>query len=201
MMIGVLASGRGSNLEALIAEVHAGPTRAKIAVVISDKKDARALEKARENGIEAIHVDPDHFPSREAFDRRLMDILQERAVGLVCLAGFLRILSPMFVRAFHGKIMNIHPALLPAFPGLNAQRQALEHGVKVAGCTVHFVDEGIDTGPIILQTPVPVLDEDTVESLSQRILLEEHKLYPQAVRLFVEGKLTITGNRVNRQSS
>ena len=170
LRLGVLVSGRGSNLQAIIDASEAGRINAVVAMVISDVADAFALERARIHGIEAAFVDPRLFDTREAFDAAVIDLLRKREVDLVCLAGFMRLLSPHFVREFHHRIMNIHPALLPAFPGLHVQRKALEHGVKFSGCTVHFVDQGTDTGPIIIQEVVPVLDDDTEESLSARIL-------------------------------
>jgi phosphoribosylglycinamide formyltransferase-1 len=194
--LGVLASGRGSNLQAIIDAIEAGRLAARLAAVISDRPDAQALDRARSHGTKAVFVDPKAYPGREAFDRALLQALEEHRVELVCLAGFMRILSPVVIRAFRGRIMNIHPALLPAFPGLHAQRQALEHGVKVAGATVHFVDDGVDTGPIILQAAVPVREDDTEDTLSARILAEEHQLYPSAIQLFGEGRLSIVGRRV-----
>jgi phosphoribosylglycinamide formyltransferase-1 len=166
-------------------------------VVISDRPEAQALDRARKHGAAAVFVDPKTYREREAFDRAVLAVLEEHRVELVCLAGFMRILSPAFVRAFAGRIMNIHPALLPAFPGLHAQRGALEHGVKMAGATVHFVDEGLDTGPIILQAAVPVLEDDTEETLSTRILEQEHQIYPRAIQLFAEGRLEIYGRKVH----
>jgi len=192
----VLASGRGSNLQAIIDAIEAGRLDALLAVVISDRPEAQALERARKHGAEALFLDPKLHQGREAFDRAVLAVLQEHRVELVCLAGFMRILTPIFVQTFKGRIMNIHPALLPAFPGLHAQRQALERGVKVAGATVHFVDEGVDTGPIILQAAVPVLEDDTEETLSARILAEEHRIYTRAIQLFAEGRLSIIGRRV-----
>jgi len=194
--LAVLASGRGSNLQAIIDAIEGGRLDARLAVAVSDRADAQALERARKHGTKAVFVDPKAYPGREAYDRAVLAVLEEHRVELVCLAGFMRILTAALVRAFAGRIMNIHPALLPAFPGLHAQRQALEHGVKVAGATVHFVDEGVDTGPIILQAAVPVSDDDTEEALSARILAEEHKIYVQAIRLFAEGRLSIVGRRV-----
>ncbi len=176
--------------------IAAGRLPAQVVVVLSDKQGAVALERARAAGIPAEFVDPASFPSREAFDRRLAERLKAYGVDLVVLAGFMRILSPAFVRAFPGRIMNIHPSLLPAFPGLHAQRQALEYGVKVSGCTVHFVDEGLDSGPIIMQAAVPVREGDTEESLAARILEQEHRLYPDAIRLFAEGRLQVEGRQV-----
>jgi len=196
LRVGVLASGRGSNLQALLAASARPDYPAEVVVVISDRERAAALDRARAEGVEALFVNPKDFGDRESFDLALVRELTARRVGLVCHAGFMRILSVPYVRAFAGRAMNIHPSLLPAFPGLHAQRQALEHGAKVAGATVHFVDEGVDTGPIVLQASVPVQPDDTEESLSARILAEEHRLYPQAVRLFAEGRLEIVGRRV-----
>ncbi|MBI2903444.1 MAG: phosphoribosylglycinamide formyltransferase [Candidatus Methylomirabilis oxyfera] len=194
--LGVLASGRGSNLQAIIDASRAGRIDAVIGVVISDVADAFALERARTHGIEAVFVDPNLFEAREGFDAAIIDLLRKRDVDLVCLAGFMRLLSPPFVREYPNRIMNIHPALLPAFPGLHVQRKALKHGMKFSGCTVHFVDEGTDTGPIIIQAVVPVLDDDTDESLSARILTHEHQIYPRAIQLFAEGRLEVRGRRV-----
>jgi len=196
LALGVLASGRGSNLQALLDACETGGFPARVRLVVSDVATAHALERARRRGVEARHVDPKGFPSREAFDRAVMEILREAGVDLVCLAGFMRLLGKAFVAAWPHRIMNIHPALLPAFPGLHVQRKAVEYGVKISGCTVHFVDEGTDTGPIIVQAAVPVLDDDTEESLAARILREEHRIYPQAIRLFAEGRLEVRGRRV-----
>lgn len=195
--LGVLASGRGSNLQAIIDAVEGGRLDARLAVVVSDRAPAQALERARKHGTKAVFVDPKAYSGRDAFDHAVLAVLEEHRVELVCLAGFMRILTPALVRAFAGRIMNIHPALLPAFPGLHAQRQALEHGVKVAGATVHFVDDGVDTGPIILQAAVPVREGDTEETLSARILAEEHQIYPRAVQLFAEGRLQIHERKVH----
>jgi phosphoribosylglycinamide formyltransferase 1 len=196
LRVGVLASGRGSNLQALLDASARTDYPAEVVVVISDRERAGALDRARADGVEALFVNPKDFSDRESFDLALVRELTARRVGLVCHAGFMRILSVPYVRAFAGRAMNIHPSLLPAFPGLHAQRQALEHGAKVAGATVHFVDEGVDTGPIVLQASVPVQPDDTEESLSARILAEEHRLYPEAVRLFAEGRLEVVGRRV-----
>src|SRR5262245_14439373 len=174
LVLGVLASGRGSNLQAILDAIEAGRCPARVAVVVSDRKDASALERARRAGAKAVHLDPRSYPDRVAFDEAVAEVLHQHATELVCLAGYMRVLSPEFVRRFPGRILNVHPALLPAFPGLHAQRQALQYGVKVAGATVHFVDEGVDTGPIVLQSAVPVLDEDTEDTLAARILVEEH---------------------------
>jgi phosphoribosylglycinamide formyltransferase-1 len=196
LSVGVLASGRGSNLQALLDASARPGFPARVVVVISDREQAVALERARAAGVEALWVNPKDFTDREAFDLALVQELRRRGVELVCHAGFMRILSPAYVRAFAGRALNVHPSLLPAFPGLHAQRQALEHGVKVAGATVHFIDEGVDTGPIVLQAAVPVERGDTEETLAARILAQEHRLYPEAVRLFAEGRLRIEGRRV-----
>jgi phosphoribosylglycinamide formyltransferase-1 len=194
--VGVLASGNGSNLQALIDRSEEGSLPAEISCVISNNASAFALERARRHGIPAIHLDHRLFAGREAYDNAVVDSLREYGVELVALAGFMRIISPVLINAFPNAIMNIHPALLPSFPGLHPQRQALDHGVKIAGCTVHFVDAGTDTGPIICQAAVPVVDGDSEESLSARILVEEHRIYPLAVKLFAEGKLSVDGRRV-----
>ncbi|MDP2625924.1 MAG: phosphoribosylglycinamide formyltransferase [Candidatus Rokubacteria bacterium] len=196
LRVGVLASGRGSNLRAILSGVEARRIRAEVVVVLSDRSGAGALDIARDHGVEALVLDPTPHPGREGYDTALIALLEGRRVGLVCLAGYMRILSPVFVRHFEGRLLNIHPALLPAFPGLNAQRQALEHGVRIAGATVHFVDEGVDTGPIVLQAAVPVRQDDTEASLSDRILAEEHRIYPEAIRLFAEGRLRLEDRRV-----
>ena len=194
--LGVLVSGRGSNLQAILDAIAAGRCPARVAVVASDRKDCAALDRARRAGVPAVHLDPAAWPDRAAFDRALARALDEHGVELVCLAGYMRVLSPEFVRRYPGRILNVHPALLPAFPGLHAVRQALEHGVKVAGATIHLVDEGVDTGPIVLQAAVPVREDDTEADLTARIQAEEHRLYPEAIRLLAEGRLVITGRRV-----
>ena len=196
LALGVLASGRGSNLQAILDACARSGFPARVAVVISDRERAAALDRARAAGVEALWVDPKDFADREAFDLALVRELESRGVGLVCHAGFMRILSPAYVRAFAGRALNIHPSLLPAFPGLHAQRQALDHGAKVAGATVHFLDESVDTGPIVAQAAVPVEPGDTEETLAARILVQEHRLYPEAIRLFAEGRLRIQGRRV-----
>jgi phosphoribosylglycinamide formyltransferase-1 len=196
LAVGVLASGRGSNLQALLDACAAPGFPARVVVVISDREHAPALARARAAGVEAVWVNPKDFTTRESFDLALVRELEKRQVGLVCHAGYMRILSPAYIRTFAGRALNIHPSLLPAFPGVHAQRQALEHGVKVAGCTVHFADEGMDTGPIVLQAAVPVMPDDTEETLAARILEQEHRLYPEAVRLFAEDRLEIVGRRV-----
>jgi phosphoribosylglycinamide formyltransferase-1 len=193
--LGILLSGRGSNFEAIADNVAAGRIDAEIAAVISNRPEARGLEIARQRGLNAVCI-PSRGMEREAYDRLVVAELKKHQVDLVCLAGFMRILSAYFIREFPYRILNIHPALLPSFPGLDAQRQALEHGVKITGCTVHFVDEHLDAGPIILQAAVPVLDDDTVETLSARILKEEHRIYSEAIRIVLSGNFRIEGRRV-----
>ena len=196
LKVGVLASGSGTNLQSLIDHSKDATLPAVVACVISNNAAAFALERARKNGIPALHLDHRLFSCREAYDEALVDALSEYKVELVALAGFMRIITPVLIDAFPNAIMNIHPALLPAFPGLHAQQQALKHGVKIAGCTVHFVDRGTDTGPIICQAAVPVEEGDTEDTLSARILVQEHRMYPLAVKLFAEGRLTIEGRKV-----
>ena len=193
--LGVLLSGRGSNLQALIGAARRGELGGEIAVVVSNVETARGLARARAAGIPAVFRDH-RGKAREAYDAEIVEILQAHHVDLVCLAGFMRLLSPVFVRAFAGRILNIHPALLPAFPGKDAQRLALEHGVKLSGATVHLVDEGLDSGPIVAQEAVSVLSSDTGESLAARILEVEHRLYPRTVRLLLEGRCRVDGRRV-----
>jgi phosphoribosylglycinamide formyltransferase-1 len=196
--IGVLLSGRGSNFEALAESVAAGRIPgAEIAVVVSNRDGAPGIAKAKQRGI-ATCVIPSKGLEREAFDRQVVAVLNEHKVDLICLAGYMRLLSPYFVAAFPNRILNIHPSLLPSFPGLESQRQALEYGVKFAGCTVHFVDENLDAGPIVLQAVVPVQDGDTDGTLSERILAEEHRIYTEAVKIVLEGKFKIAGRRVVR---
>ncbi len=196
LKLGVLASGRGSNLQAIIDASEAGRIDAIVTLVISNVAEAYALERGRRHGIEVAFIDPSLHRTSQDFDTAVTDLLRKHEVNLVCLAGYMRLLSPSFVEAYKNRIMNIHPALLPAFPGLHAQRQAIRYGAKVSGCTVHFVDEGVDTGPIIIQAVVPVLDEDTEETLSARILTDEHRIYPRAIQLFAEGRLEMCGHRV-----
>jgi phosphoribosylglycinamide formyltransferase 1 len=193
--LGILISGRGSNFEAIANQIAVGALDAEIAIVISNRPDAPGLESARVRGIKAVCI-PSKGVDREDYDRRLLDELEKHAVDFVCLAGFLRLLSATFIRRYPQRILNIHPSLLPAFPGLDAQHQALERGVKITGCTVHFVDEELDAGPIILQTAVPVVDGDTVDTLSARILRQEHHLYSEALRMALEGAFRIEGRRV-----
>jgi len=196
LRLGILASGRGSNLQAIMDQVAAGKINAEVAVVVSDKKEAYALERARLAGIPAGHVNHRDFPAKNAYERSIVDLLQQHGVELVCLAGYMRIVGGVILAAFPNRVMNIHPALLPSFPGLHGQEQAWAYGVKFSGCTVHFVDEGMDTGPIILQAVVPVYDEDTADDLSARILEQEHKIYPEAIRLYGEGRLKVAGRKV-----
>jgi phosphoribosylglycinamide formyltransferase 1 len=196
--LGILLSGRGSNFEAIAGNVQARKIPARIAVVISNREDAPGLARAREMGLNTRCI-LSRGKEREAYDREVVAALKEFQVYLVCLAGFMRILSPWFVSQFPHRILNIHPALLPAFPGADAQKQAFEYGVKFSGCTVHIVDEGVDTGPIVCQAVVPVGDDDTVETLSARILKEEHRIYSEAIGLLLEGRVQIEGRRVVQQ--
>lgn len=196
--LGILLSGRGSNFEAIADNVAAGRLDAEIAAVISNRPEARGLEIARERGLPAVLM-PSKGIAREEYDRSVVAESLKRGVELVCLAGFMRLLSSEFCRAFPSRILNIHPSLLPAFPGLDAQKQALEHGVKISGCTVHFVNEHLDAGPIVLQAAVPVLDSDTPETLSARILAEEHRIYSEAIRIILSERWRIEGRRVLTQ--
>jgi phosphoribosylglycinamide formyltransferase 1 len=194
--IGVLLSGRGSNFVALADSVAAGRIPdAEIAIVVSNREGAAGIDKAKDRGI-PTRVIPSKGLEREPYDRQVVAVLHEHGVDLICLAGYMRLLSPYFVASFPNRILNIHPSLLPSFPGLESQRQALEYGVKIAGCTVHFVDENLDAGPIVLQAAIPVHDEDTEATLSERILVEEHRIYSEAVRIVLEGKFKIAGRRV-----
>ncbi len=194
--LAVLLSGRGSNFRALLAAVREGRINADIALVLSNKAEAPGLASAREAGLETLFLDPKLFPTREDYDAEIVRELEARDIDLVCMAGYMKILTPVFCRAFKNRILNIHPALLPAFPGLHVQQKAIEWGVRYSGCTVHFVAEEVDMGPIVLQAAVPVLQDDTEETLSARILLEEHRIYPEAVRFFFEGRIEIRGRRV-----
>ena len=200
LRVAVLASGRGSNLQAIIDAIKAGQAQAQIVAVISNKKDAIALERARKHGLTDIFVDPKPYAgrpdSREAYDRSLLEILQQHEVELVLLAGYMKIVTTVLVNAYANRMMNIHPSLLPSFPGLDVQKKAIDWGCKLAGCTMHFVTEGVDEGPIIIQAAVPILDDDTPETLAARILLQEHKIYPRAVQLFAEGRLRVDGRQV-----
>lgn len=195
MRLGVLLSGRGSNFEAIANSIAQGRLDAEIAIVISNRASAAGLDIARERGI-PLRVIPSAGLNREAWDRLAVEELRTHGVELVCLAGFMRLLSAGFIRAFPDRILNIHPSLLPAFPGLDAQKQALDYGVKIAGCTVHYVDEALDSGPILLQAAVPVFDADTVDSLSARILAQEHFIYSRAIQAIVEGRVTLEDRRV-----
>ena len=194
--LGILVSGAGTNLQAIIEACAAGRIDAHIAVVVSNRPEAYALKRADLAGLATRVVAPAEHASRESFDAAVVEILRQQQVDLVVLAGYMRIITPAFLQAFAGRVMNIHPALLPAFPGLNVQQQALDYGVRFAGCTVHFLDEGVDTGPIIAQAVCPVYADDTVEDLKQRILKLEHQLYPEAIALFAAGRLAIEGRRV-----
>lgn len=195
-VLGVLASGRGSNLQSIMDAIMSGKIRAKIGVVITDKPQAKALERAKEAGIAAVCVDRMQYKEKEDFEAALVTELRKYQVDLVILAGFMRILSSFFVQAFKDKIMNIHPSLLPAFAGAHAHRDVLAYGAKISGCTIHFVDEGMDSGPIILQDVVPVFDDDTEDTLAARIIKVEHVLYPEAIALYLDGKLMVSGRRV-----
>ncbi len=196
LKIAVLASGSGSNLQAIIDEIKSGFLPVELALVLSDKPQAYALQRAKAAGVPTKVLLPADFASREDYDAELVRLLKASGAEAVALAGYMRLVTPVFLQAFPHRVLNIHPALLPSFPGLHGQRQAFEYGVKVAGCTVHFVDEGMDSGPIILQAPVPVLDNDDADSLAARILEQEHIIYPLALRLLAEGKLHIEGRRV-----
>jgi phosphoribosylglycinamide formyltransferase 1 len=196
--IAVLVSGRGSNLQSIIDQVASRRIDATIAVVISNRGQAAGLQRARDAGVEAMCLSPHDYADRDAHDRAILEVLRERRVDLVCLAGYMRLVGASLLEAFPGRILNVHPSLLPAFPGLDAQRKALDHGVRVAGATVHIVTSEPDGGPIILQAPVPVLDDDTVESLSAKILVEEHRIYPEAIRIMLNGGWSLAGRRFIR---
>lgn len=193
--LGILISGRGSNLQSIVDAIRRGELEAEIAVVIANRTEAAGLMRAREAGLEAVCVLQKDYPSRELYDAAVAQVLQSHHVDLVCLAGFMRLIGEPLLRAFPNRILNIHPSLLPAFPGLEAQRQALEYGVRVSGATVHVVDAGLDAGAIVLQAAVPVMEADTVESLSARILVEEHRLYPRAIALVLDAKWRVVGRR------
>ncbi len=194
--IAVLISGRGSNFKALHDAILAGKINAEMALVFSNKEDAPGLGIARERGLEALYLNAKLFASREDYDKEVIRQIRKRNIDLICLAGYMRVLTPLFCQQFKHRIMNIHPALLPSFPGLHVQQKAIDWGVRFSGVTVHFVSEEVDMGPIILQAVVPVLQDDTEETLAARILVEEHKIYPEAARLFFEGRLEIRGRRV-----
>ena len=195
-IIGVLCSGRGTNLQSIIAAVESGQIPAPIGVVLTDKPGVMALERAEKAGIPHLCINRKECADKQEFEEKLVKELHAHGVTLVVLAGFMRILSPYFVREFKGRILNIHPALLPSFPGAHAHRDVLAYGVKVSGVTIHFVDEGTDSGPIILQAAVPVEDDDTEDTLAARVLVEEHKLYPRAIELYLKGKLKVEGRKV-----
>lgn len=194
--IGVLVSGRGTNLQAIIEAIEEGKIEGKIKIVISDNLNSYALKRASQYHLETQYINHKEFKNREDYDKKIVETLENKEVELVVLAGYMRILSSYFIKAYKNKIINIHPALLPSFPGLRAQKQAIEYGVKISGCTVHFVDEGMDSGPIILQSAVEVSEDDTEESLAERILKEEHQIYAQAIQLFSQGRLIIKGRKV-----
>ncbi len=196
--LGILISGRGSNLRAIIDAIAEGRLDATIALVVSNRADAAGLERARKAGIETLYINHKDYGSREDFDRAVVAALKKREVSLVCLAGFMRLLSAEFVKAYPNAVLNIHPALLPAFPGLDAQHQAWEHGVKVSGATVHIVTPELDAGPIVLQATVPVRDDDTPEALAERILVEEHRIYPEAIAIMLDGRWRVDGRRFVR---
>ena len=196
LTIAVLASGRGSNFQSIIDNIKSGYLQAKIAVLITDNAEAYAIDRAKNNNIETLLLIPKNFADKDLYYRHIADELNKRGVELVVLAGFMRVVGQPLIERFKNRIMNIHPALLPSFPGLHGQKQALEYGVKVAGCTVHFVDEGMDTGPIIIQSAVPAYEDDTEDTLSERILKEEHKIFPLAIKLFAEGRIKIKGRKV-----
>ena len=196
LKLGVLISGNGSNLQSIIDHIEKGSLKAIIKIVISNNPEAYGITRAKKHGIPVVVLKNGDFKNKEAFDLELIRNLKNNYVDMVILAGFMRIITPALLNAFPQKIMNIHPALLPSFPGIHGQKQALDYGVKLSGCTVHFVDEGVDTGPIIIQSAVQVFDDDTEETLAERILKEEHKIYPQAIQLFSEGKIEIKGRKV-----
>jgi len=199
--LGVLVSGSGSNLQAIIDNIESGKLDAVVRVVVSNAPGVMALDRAKNHNIPAVVIDHNNFGTREEFDRKAIEVLKHYSVDLVIMAGFMKILTPVFLKAFSGKIMNIHPALLPSFPGLHVQQKAFDYGVKFSGCTVHFADEGVDTGPIIIQAVVPVRDNDTAEMLQQRILTEEHRIYSQAIQFYAEGRLEIEGRTVRIKNS
>lgn len=196
LRLGVLASGRGSNLQAIIDNIEAGKLDAEVGVLITDKAEAFALERAKKYNIPGVYVDPKQYTSKSEYERAVVEILAENRVGLVVLAGYMRLVGNVLLQAFPNRIMNIHPALLPSFPGAHGQRDAINYGVRFSGCTVHFVDEGMDTGPIILQAVVPVMQNDNEDALAARIIKEEHKIYSQAIQLYAEGRLVVEGRRV-----
>jgi len=199
--IGILVSGRGTNLQAILDAIDNGELKARVALVLSNKKEAPALARAQKKGIETVVLDPKQFAGKKEFDLALAGELENRQVDLVCLAGYMRILGPEFIRKFEGKIINIHPSLLPAFPGLDVQQKAIDYGVKFSGCTVHFVNETVDGGPIILQAVVPVHPTDDAQTLAERILIQEHLIYPRAIQMIVENRLHIENRKVSCKES
>jgi phosphoribosylglycinamide formyltransferase-1 len=196
LTIGVLASGRGSNFQSIIDNIESGFISAKIALLVTDKPDAYALERAKNHKIESLVILPKDFPDNDSFYSHIAEELKKREVSLVVLAGFMRIVGKPLVERYQNRIMNIHPALLPSFPGLHGHKDAIDYGVKISGCTVHFVDEGVDTGPIIIQAAVPAYEDDTEDSLSERILKQEHRIFPLAIKLYAEGKVEVKGRNV-----
>ena len=198
--LAVLVSGRGSNLQAIIDSIEKNSLAAEISLIMSNVSDAYALQRGKKHGLESIFLDPKSFSSRDDYEKQMIELLQTKSIDLVCLAGFMRILGKNFIKAFSRKIINIHPSLLPAFPGLNVQEKALQHGVRFSGCTVHFVNEEVDGGAIISQAVVPILDADDTQSLSDRILEQEHIIYPEAIRLIIENRLDFSGRRVVRKT-
>jgi len=205
LTLGVLASGRGSNFQSIIDSIESGFLKARIVALISDNADAYALERAKKHNIESIVLKPNDFPDKNTYYAHIADELEKRGVELVILAGFMRVAGKALIDRYRNKIMNIHPALLPSFPGLHGQKQAVDYGVKISGCTVHFVDEGVDTGPIIIQAAVPAYDDDTEDTLSERILKQEHKIFPYAIKLYSEGRISVEGRKAaikgNREDS
>jgi len=201
LTIGVIASGRGSNFQAIIDNIESGYINAKISLLITDKVDAYAIERANKHNIESLFLSPKDFPDKDSYYTHMADELEGRGIGLVVLAGFMRVVGKPLVNRFPDKIMNIHPALLPSCPGLHGHRDAIDYGVKISGCTVHFVDEGVDTGPIIIQAAVPAYDEDTEATLSKRILKQEHRIFPLAIKLYSEGNIRVEGRKVVIESS
>lgn len=197
LTIGVLASGRGSNFQSIIDSINSGFIKARIAVLITDNPEAYAIERAKNHNIESLIISPEDFSGKDSYYSHIAKELKSRNVELVVLAGFMRVVGKPLIKGFQNKIMNIHPALLPSFPGLHGQKQAVDYGVKISGCTVHFVDEGVDTGPIIIQAAVPAYENDTEDSLSERILKEEHKIFTLAIKLFSEGKIAVEGRKVS----
>jgi phosphoribosylglycinamide formyltransferase-1 len=196
LTLGVMASGRGSNFQAIIDSIKSGFLKARIALLISDNPKAYALERAKKHNIDSLVLNPHDFPDKDSYYSRIADEFEKKGVELVILAGFMRVVGKPLIKRFPNRIMNIHPALLPSFPGLRGQRQAIDYGVKISGCTVHFVDEGVDTGPIIIQAAVPVYEDDTEETLSERILKQEHRIFPLAIKLFAEDRIKVEGRKV-----